>query len=261
MGKRSPFEVAKEVLETRYPEAVVGFVGGSFNRNEETQFSDIDLVVVYSKLKSAWRESFYHSGWPVEAFVHDPETLLYFFNEVEGKGGTPSLPMMVLEGPCIPSESELGKELKSRAQQVINKGPPEWDKDMIYHNRYMITDLIDDIRDPRNEIEANAVLGSLHETLGNFYFRANGKWSASRKHIPRKLKQIDPVLYENWVTAFSEAYGGNFDKVIQLATLITKPFGGLLFDGYKRDAPADWRLNGAEESTKAAVASTPVQQG
>jgi hypothetical protein len=242
MQRRSPFEVAKEILVKRYGEAVVGFVAGSFNRNEETQYSDIDLVVVFPKLESAWRESFKYEGWPVEAFVHDPETLLYFFNEVDGKDGTPSLPMMVVEGPCIPSENVIGKKLKSQAQEVIDKGPPLWGKEAIYHNRYMITDLIDDIRDPRNLIEAFAVLGSLHETLGNFYFRANGKWSASRKHIPRKLKQINPELHDRWVLAFNEALNGRMDKVIQLATEITEPFGGLLFDDYRRDAPAAWRL-------------------
>jgi hypothetical protein len=241
MQKRPPLEVAKEVLVKKYPEAVVGFVAGSFNRNEETKYSDIDLVVVYPKLASAWRESFHYEGWPVEAFVHDPETLMYFFDEVDGKDGTPSLPTMVIEGPCIPCENDLGKKLKKMAQEVIDKGPHEWGNEAIYHNRYMITDLIDDIREPRNLIEANAVLGSLHETLGNFYFRANGKWSASRKHIPRKLKQIDPALHDKWVSAFNDAFCGNVEMVIQLASEITEPFGGLLFDGYRREAPSSWR--------------------
>ncbi|MBK9324752.1 MAG: nucleotidyltransferase domain-containing protein [Bdellovibrionaceae bacterium] len=242
LQRKSPFEVSKNILRERYPKAEVAFVAGSFNRNEETKYSDIDLVVVFSKLEAAWRESFVYDGWPVEAFVHDPETLNYFFNEVDGKDGTPSLPMMVIEGPSIPEDNSLSKKLKKLAQAVIDKGPPKWSKDTIYHNRYMITDLIDDIREPRNQNEANAVLGSLHETLGNFYFRANGMWSASRKHIPRKLKKINSDLHIKWVTAFNDAFCGKTEEVIQLATEITEPFGGLLFDGYRRDAPKDWRV-------------------
>jgi hypothetical protein len=54
---------------------------------------------------------------------------------------------------------------------------------------------------------------NLHEVLGNFYFRANNLWSASRKHIPRRLEKIDPALHQAWVLAFNEAFQGNADKV------------------------------------------------
>ena len=193
--RKSPYIVAENILKQKYPGATLVFVAGSFNRNEETEFSDIDLVVIFPKLDAAWRESFMFEGWPVEAFVHDSETLNYFFNEVDGKDGIPSLPSMVAEGPVIPENHELGINLKSLAQKVLDKGPPKWRDEAIYHQRYAISDLVDDLRAPRNQEETNAVVGSLHEVLGNFYFRANDLWSASRKHIPRRLSKIDPVLY------------------------------------------------------------------
>ena len=44
-------------------------------RGQATETSDLDLVVVYERLEAAYRESFVHGGWPIEVFVHDPETL------------------------------------------------------------------------------------------------------------------------------------------------------------------------------------------
>lgn len=240
-NKRNPVEVAKEILKTRYPNAVVGFVAGSFNRGEETAFSDIDLVVVFEKVEFAWRESFTFSDWPVEVFAHDPETLNYFFREIDGKDGVPSLPFMVLEGTPIPNDHELVFKLKSLADQVLDEKPPEWNDETIYHQRYGLTDLVDDLRDPRNSFEAHIIIGSLHEMLGNFYFRSQRIWSASRKHIPRRILKTNPALGKEWIDAFESAYAGKYQPVIDLTQKILKPYGGFLFNEYRRNAPANWR--------------------
>jgi predicted nucleotidyltransferase len=58
LGKKSPYLVAENILKQKYLDAALVFVAGSFNRNEETEFSDIDLVVIFPKLEAAWRESF-----------------------------------------------------------------------------------------------------------------------------------------------------------------------------------------------------------
>ena len=262
-SKRNPVEVAKEILKNRYPSAVVGFVAGSFNRGEETAFSDIDLVVVFEKVEFAWRESFTFCDWPVEVLAHDPETLNYFFREVDGKDGVPSLPFMVLEGTPIPDNHELIFKLKSLADQVLDEKPPEWTEETIYHQRYGLTDLIDDLRDPRNSFEAHVTIGALHEMLGNFYFRSERIWSASRKHIPRRISKINPPLGKEWIEAFEKAYAGNSNHLIELTQKILNPYGGLLFNEYRRNAPASWRkpLPEAKNTFEGIVPEVPLLAG
>ena len=87
--------IATKIQQDRYPDADVIFLAGSVIRGEGTATSDLDLVVVFQQLPAAYRESFQFEGWPVEAFVHDPETLRYFFFEVDSPTGIPSLPAMV----------------------------------------------------------------------------------------------------------------------------------------------------------------------
>src|SRR5262245_32015520 len=109
---------ANAIQAERYSNAAAVFAAGSILRGEGTPFSDLDLVVVFAQLPCAYRESFTFEGYPVEAFVHDPETLEYFFLEIDRPSGIPALPQMVVEGIEVPASSELSRELKRRAAAV-----------------------------------------------------------------------------------------------------------------------------------------------
>ncbi|WP_231866572.1 nucleotidyltransferase domain-containing protein [Acetobacter malorum] len=66
---------ATSVFQVRYEAASFAYVAGSIMRGEGTYLSDIDLVVIYDHLEAAYRESFIVGDIPIEAFVHDCETL------------------------------------------------------------------------------------------------------------------------------------------------------------------------------------------
>ena len=225
MTRPDPFTTARAVLREKFPTARLAFVAGSFNRGEATDSSDIDLVVVFDRLEHAWRESFTFGGWPVEAFVHDPETLAAFLRGDAGRGQA-ILMTMILEGPAIPQDCALAGELKTLAAAMLTQGPPPWDTETLEQKRYAVTDIVDDLRDPRTPLEAAALLGALHEELGEFYFRSRRLWSSSRKHIPRRLDKADPDLARRWSKAFLAAWAGERGDVIQLAAEILQPFGG-----------------------------------
>jgi predicted nucleotidyltransferase len=152
-------DVASAIRAGRYKDAVVAFAAGSIVRGEGTSFSDLDLVVVYARLPCAYRESFNFSGYPVEAFVHDPETLEYFFLEIDKPSGIPALAQMVVEGVEIPGPSEISRELKRRAEAIISAGPPAIDRDGEQRMRYAVSDGLDDLRAPRSRDEMIAAAG------------------------------------------------------------------------------------------------------
>lgn len=238
----TPELIAKEILTEKFPDAAVMYLAGSLVRGEATRFSDLDLVVVFEHVDQAHRESFYYRGWPVEAFIHDPETLKYFFYEVDAKSAFAALPQMVIEGKVITETNELSAQLKELAQKVMDAGPPSLDQIEIDKRRYHITDLIDDIREPRSRAELMGSGAKLLDSMADFYFRANGKWSASGKTIFRKLGAADVTMQKEFEFAFAELFAeANPAPCIELAEKILKDKGGFLFDGYKLDAPADWR--------------------
>jgi hypothetical protein len=93
-------QAATRVLSLRYPSAMAAFVAGSVIRGEGTEFSDIDCVVLFDRLANARRESFVFEGFPIEAFVHDPETLRWFMDD-DAASGRPCIVNMVAEGRLI----------------------------------------------------------------------------------------------------------------------------------------------------------------
>lgn len=234
-------EITNEILRTKYPSAEFAYLAGSIVRGEGTPFSDLDIVVVYKELPNAFRESFYFREFPVETFVHTPETLNYFIFDVDRPSSVGSLAKMVSEGIEVPKKSELSEKLKRLVNEYLAQPPKisEDDKrDICCH----ITDLIDDIRAPRSKEELTASATVLYTVLADFYFRANGFWSAKSKSIPRHLQKINPELYRKFCASFEELFvAGKSEKVIELAEELLAPHGGFLFDGLRLDSSPDCR--------------------
>lgn len=234
--------VAHAIRSARYPDASAIFAAGSIVRGEGTATSDLDLVVVYASLPSAYRESFRFSGVPVEAFVHDPETLEYFFVDVDRASGVPALPQMVAEGIEIPAPNEISRELKRLAASVIESGPPALDVQAEQRLRYFVSDLLDDLRAPRSRDELIGAGARLYGQLADYHLRRQGLWSAKGKAIPRVLRQVDPALCEKYCQSFTTLFTqGDASDVVRLAEELLRPAGGPLFDGYRADAPSAWR--------------------
>lgn len=238
---KDPVETSKAIYAERYPESEVIFLSGSVIRGESTPMSDLDLVVVFRKLENAYRESFRVDNWPIEAFVHDPETLNYFFH-MDRNSGVPSLPNMVSEGIAIPGKSDFSRSMRELAQSVLAEGPPHWKESEIDNSRYATTDILDDLRAPRSRIEQIASATDLFGQLANHYLRSRQLWSAKGKTIPRRLQEVDSDFASRFEECFQELFiAGHTTQVIALAEEVLERDGGRLFDDYKLAAPADWR--------------------
>jgi hypothetical protein len=235
----SPEEAASGIFKEKYEGARVLFLGGSVMRGEATPASDLDIVVVYESLPNAYREAFVYGGWPVEAFVHDAGTLEEFF-ERDRRGGVPSLMSMVWEGVEVPGASEFSAGLKHRAWELLEAGPPPWDEEELTLRRYRLTDWADDMRFPRSGEELSATGAWLYQDAAEFYFRTRGMWSAHSKTIPRRLRAADAAFAERFLRAFEALFA---DKrpgpALALVAELLEPFGGLLFEGFRKAVNRD----------------------
>lgn len=236
-----PAEAARRILRERYGDARVLFLAGSVVRGEATPDSDLDLVVLHERLPNACRESFVYEGWPVEAFVHDPETLRRFFVS-DGREGIPSIINMVAEGVEIPAPCDLSARLKEEAAALLAAGPPPWDEEHVGNVRYWLTDCVDDLRHPRSADELVATGARLYEIAADFFLRTRGLWSGRGSWIPRRLRAADADFAARFSRAFEALFAEKRqDEVIALVGEMLAPHGGFHFEGYRRDAPAEGR--------------------
>lgn len=234
---------SKKIRDQFFPAASAFLLAGSVVRDEATAFSDLDLVVVFDSVENARRQSFVFDGWPVEAFVHDAQTLEYFFREVDRPSGVPSLPNMVNEGIELPDETEVGSLIKSLANRVLEEGPIPWNRRDRENSRYAISDMIEDLREPRNSSEFRIVASSLYVAIADHFLRSQNQWSAKGKSIPRRLMSVDAEFYQSFADAFQTAFVNELaNPIIQLCERVLEPDGGFLFEGYIREAPSDWRM-------------------
>lgn len=232
---------ATEVAHTRYSDARAVLLSGSVLKGNDTPASDLDIVVIYDKLPNAKRESFVSNGWPIEAFVHDTETIRFFCEEFDLKSFTPVLPTMLIESVCVMGDESVANELRIYADKLISNGPKILSIEEHSNFRYAITDIINDIRYPKEPAELQASGISLYNQVANYFLRSRKLWCAHGKAIPRKLKEADPGWALEFVSSFNQLFSGDPNRAIRLAEDLLSPFGGLLFEGYSLDAPAHFR--------------------
>jgi Nucleotidyltransferase domain len=235
-----PVQIAAQIFRQRYPEAQIIFLAGSTVRKEANASSDLDLIVVFEKLPRAYRESFYFQGWPVEAHVHDLETLKYFFFDELPSGNPPTL-CMVAEGVEVPGPTTLSQSLKQAARNLLDAGPPPLSKAEDERARYIITSIAGDLRHSRSKDEMIASGTLLYEKVAYYYFRTRRLWAYSGKLLPRSLYKADAGFAAEFCAAFAELFNGQAERVLRLVEELLAPRGGLLFDGYSYAAPPNWR--------------------
>ena len=238
----SPIFAAKDLFETRYQGADAVLVAGSVIRGEASSYSDLDLVVIFPSIRAAYRECFTHMGWPVEAFIHDLETLRYFFYRIDQPQGTSTLCEMVQEGLEVPAPTVATREAKALAQDVLKVGPPPLTFEQIEDRRLSISELVDDLREPRSRHELHATASRIYGELGDFYCRSRGGWTAEGKGLLKRLRTQDPAMARRFAEGFDRLFQHGLPSgVIGLAEEILAPHGGFLFDAYRREVPEVWR--------------------
>jgi hypothetical protein len=234
--------IAEAVLHSRYNGACFAYVAGSIVRGEGTFLSDLDLVVVFDHLNAARRESFTVDGVPIEAFVHDPETLAWFINE-DATRGRPSILNMIMEGKIIGPNQGRAEALRADVSARSESGPLPLSPAALNALRYEITDAVNDLRGDRTAGEALAIGAMLYPKLVELALRGRGHWNGTGKWAPRLLTKLDATLARRFDTAFRALFtDGDGGPVIALADAELAPHGGPLFDGDSREAPASWRV-------------------
>lgn len=234
--------IIEKLINERYPNAKAIFWAGSTAKNQATSTSDIDLVIIFEELDHAYREAFIYENTPIDAFIHDPETLNYFFSAIEAKDGRPALIQMILNGREVLGVSNFSNTIKELAQKAFETGPKKWSKEEIDRERFLITDILDDIKSPKTKDEQMFSAIHLFEPLIQFYFRSQGKWAASGKSLIRLFKSDNPILASKYTQAFNNLFKiGEVEGLEPVVKEILEPYGGLLWDGFRSDAPREWK--------------------
>ncbi|MGD6831274.1 nucleotidyltransferase domain-containing protein [Sutcliffiella halmapala] len=240
LNRLEPIDAAHKFISKHFPDCDGALLAGSVVRGEETETSDLDVVIFDRKLHSSYRESLIDFGWNIEVFVHSLISYKDFFKS-DYERARPSMPRMVSEGIVL-KDNGIIETIKNEAKELLAKGPEKWSTETIETKRYFITDALDDLIGCKNRAEEIFIAGTLAELVSEFVLRTNDRWVGASKWVVRSLREYDMEFADCFVDAFDDFYKtGNKNKIIQLVDGILKSHGGRLFDGFslgKKLAPS-----------------------
>ncbi|MFC0189025.1 nucleotidyltransferase domain-containing protein [Fictibacillus aquaticus] len=226
---------ARNFIEAFFPDCDVALLAGSVVRGEETESSDLDIVIFDEKIMDSYRQSYYEFGWPIEVFVHKKSTYQRFFLENIDRA-RPSLPQMCAEG-IIMKDNGTASIIKNEALQLLKAGPAPWKSTEIDVARYTITDLLEDLTGSSNNIEDLFIVSKLAYLIHEFVLRVHNHWIGEGKWIVRALKEFNPEFAESFSKVFDDYYTDRQkEKVIEFADEVLAPYGGRLFEGFSSNS-------------------------
>lgn len=225
-------EAATRFVEKYFDDCLVALLAGSVVREEATSTSDLDIVIITSNITSAYRESFYDFGWPIEVFVHTEESYKEFFKQDVNRR-RPSLPKMCSEGIIIKDKDGLANIIKNEADFLLTQGLQPYSIKEAETKRYFITDMLDDLIGATSRPEELFIINELSADIANFMLVNNDCWEGKGKWIPRNIKRLDEDLYLDFMNALNEFYqNGNKNQFINFVERELNKYGGRLFEGY-----------------------------
>ena len=231
---------ADRCLATRFTGVAFAYATGSIMRGEGTAFSDIDLVVVFPSLERAWRESFMQDGFPVEAFVHDRQTLAHYLH-ADVDSGYPVMINMVATGTILGADIDSARVVQAQAESMLAAGPKPLAGGAHDMLRYQVTDLADDLRGKRPPEEVAAISAQLYQQLADLILLGHGEWAGRGKWAPRLMRKLDLQLATEFEAAFVLAAQGDGARFLALADRVLAMYGGRHFEGFRQDAPLEAR--------------------
>ncbi|WP_164233648.1 nucleotidyltransferase domain-containing protein [Microbacterium hydrocarbonoxydans] len=184
--------IVERFITTGYPRSTMAVVAGSTARGERTGTSDIDLLLLGDHLfdetgKTSEASTHSFEGEIFEVFAYTPEG----FREWAERGIAQHRPVivhMLVEGIAVRDDGRLDGFRRDWGA-VLDAGPSLGATESTFR-RYVITDVLDDLRDATDPLEQRAVASVLFERIAELILLTEHRWIATGKWLPRRLRAL-----------------------------------------------------------------------
>jgi hypothetical protein len=230
-----------ETLSERYGQPFFCFFFGSHAFDRGDAGSDIDVIVVLSRVVHAYRETFSSNGFLFDANVQDPETL-HCMMRLEHKNGLAMLAGEVVQARVLPEPCELASKLKEVARELIRSGPPPFPSWAM--PRRHVTAVLSDLERCADANEQWIMAMDLYIKLMDIYLRCRGQLLAGQvRYLVRSARTLDPTFVDRAQSAMARLFqDGSVSPLTELAREVIDVIGGPLSAGYRENYSEKLRL-------------------
>jgi hypothetical protein len=218
-----PRVVAEALLQERYPDALIAFLGNAVLGSERTETADLDLVVVTEGVGAHW-EGLHSHDWPVEIFIADLDGWNRYV-EQEIRARRPVALRITASGvPLTQNDSTV--ELQRRANEMLIAGPAPASPAELAIAQRLLTDLVDDLRGGMHGLEQVLVIEAVTRQTAELVLFAQRRWLGAGKWLARLLEEVDPRPAGDLDSAARAAPTGDVDALIAAANRAIDASGG-----------------------------------
>ncbi|MGO2518969.1 MAG: hypothetical protein ACTH8F_02505 [Microbacterium sp.] len=199
----SYLDLAERFIAAHFPKASIAVIGGSTSRAERTASSDIDLLLIGDDLldtdQSGMATCREFEGEIFEVFAYTPGGFQEWAERSIAQY-RPVIVHMLVEGLAVRSGEALD-ELRETWREALAVGPSV-DAHEFAFRRYVITDVLDDLRDASDPLEQRVLASTLFERTAELMLLRAGKWIGTGKYLPRRLRELGEDRIGALTTAF-----------------------------------------------------------
>lgn len=225
--------VTERFVAAQFPGASIAILAGSTARGERTVTSDIDLLLlgesmfaVPGQTSIATTRAF--EGEVFEVFGYTPDGFEQWAVRDVAQY-RPVIVNMLVDGIAVRADSSL-ETLRSRWSRIRDAGPQPTSREFELP-RYIVTDLLDDLRDTRDPAEQLVIAALLFERIAQLMLLSDRRWIATGKHLPRALRAMDAARADALLTPWLSA---DFARFTDAVAAELERAGGRLQDGFTR---------------------------
>ncbi|MFJ6795041.1 nucleotidyltransferase domain-containing protein [Streptomyces sp. NPDC091268] len=226
-----PVLTARELVADRFPAARAAFLAGSVLTDRRTPTSDLDIIVLLDGPPAPHRENLKFRGWPVELFVQTEAVWRSFADQETAKRSSPLL-AMCSEGMLLVDTDGLGAMLQAEARKRWAAGPPPLSDRERDYQRYLLTDLLDDLRGCTDPAERVHLVAHMLQRASELVLLVGGHWLGGGKWLSRRLAAAAPELHRALTESAGQAINGHTAAFAEAVTEALDRAGGPLWDGY-----------------------------
>ncbi|GAA1589651.1 hypothetical protein GCM10009828_012890 [Actinoplanes couchii] len=125
-------------------------------------------------------------------------------------------------------------DYQAEAVALLAAGPAAPGDGVVDYQRYLVTDLLDDLRGASGAVEIAYLAGTIMLAASDLLLLAENRWSARGKWLPRRVAEVDPELPGRLADGLRAAVSDSDRDVLIAAVLaVLDHTGGPLQDGFR----------------------------
>jgi len=175
------------------PQVEAVFLGGSVALNQCSPRSDLDLVVIKSSDVMVMERYVRYIGDVQVQVIAGPPRQFDIWIETDRPSGT--VLRQLASGQLLLDRSGLGDQYQRLAQEVIDRGLEPMTQPLIRSRRFLLTELLDDLADCRNDpAQARWLMADGLPYAVETAFLWHQRWTPKGKRALAEIEALDPAL-------------------------------------------------------------------